>query len=202
MRFQRRGQPGMTLIEVLLVVAILGIVAGFGLPNLVGALQRNRARGTADILTTAMRDARARAIATGWIFRVVGFNDNNGGTSANRFRIEGKINAAALWPSSPWATTKPFQTSTQAGDRVISLPVEYPGNRLNVGDAGGLAQCGIANSFCIEYSPQGMLNAATSYQGPTGSLRVMDKGGNVARQVTAAVAGAVRVQCGSGAQWC
>ena len=193
MRFQQRGQPGMTLIEVLLVVAILAIIAGFGLPNLIGALQRSRARGAADMITTSMRDARARAIATGWIFRVIGFNDSSG-TSPNRFRIEGKINAATLWPSSPWATTKPFQTSTQTGDRVISLPVEYPGMRLNVGDGGGAAQCGVASSFCIEYTSQGTLNAATSYQGATGSLQVMDVGGNVARRVTATLAGAVRVQ--------
>ncbi len=183
---------GFTLIELLMVVAIFAIIAAVGLPNLIGALQRNRARGAADTIAVAARDARARAIATGWEVRVFGFN-NESATRPNQFRIEGRANSGVAWP--PPATQGPVTTDAQTADRWIDMAVEYPGVRLNVGDVGG--QCGDplgggVQTFCIEYSSRGLLNGL-SYQGPGGNLQVVDAGGNVARRVGAAVAGAVRV---------
>jgi len=182
---------GVTLIEVLMVVAIFAIIAAVGLPNLIGALQRNRARGAADTIAVAARDARARAVSTGWEFRVFGFN-NESATRPNQFRIEGRANSGVAWPAA--AVVGPMTTDTQMAERWTDMAVEYPGVRLNVGDAG---QCGDplgggVQTFCIEYSSRGLLNGL-SYQGPGGNLQVVDAGGNVARRVGAAVAGAVRV---------
>lgn len=186
------NQRGITLIEVLIVAAIFSIIAAVGLPNLIGALQRNRARGAADTIAVAARDARARAIATGWEFRVFGYN-NESGTRPNQYRIEGRANSGVAWP--PPATVGPMSTATQMAERWTDLAVEYPGVRLNVGDAGG--QCadplgGGVRTFCVEYGSRGLLNML-SYAGPGSSLQVSDAGGNVARRVSAAVAGAVRV---------
>ncbi len=194
MRSRRASKQGVTLIEVVVVVAILAIIAAVGLPNLVGALQRSRTRGTADSIRAAILEARALAIATGGQVRVFGFNAASG-VFPNQFRIEGVFPVAGVavpWPAT-W-TPQPLHTATQTTDRVIDLAAEYPGIRLNVGDPGGLGPCGAANSFCIEFTARGMLNGGTSYLGAGGALLVMDASGNVAKTITVTLAGAVRVQ--------
>lgn len=188
---ERRGRSGVTLIEILVAMAILAIIAAVGLPNLFGALQRSRARGAADMLSTALRDSRARAIGSGWQYRVFGFNDASG-TQPNQFRIEGRSSVAALWPDPN--TPGPLTTATQRADVWFVLSREFKGIRLNVNDAGGCPDPlgGGANTFCVTYTPQGLLT--TSYLGPGNALQVADASGNVAKSLTATVAGAVRVQ--------
>ncbi len=183
---RRVGKQGVTLIEILVVVAIFAIIAAVGLPALANALQRARSKGVADVLRMAMRDARSRAIGTGWQFRVFGSNDASG-TTPNQFRIEGRRSTALAWPAS--GVPGPLSSDTISADPWVVLAKEYPGVHLNAGDAGSCPDpLGTApNSFCITYTPQGLMT--TSYQGPGGSLQV--SGG---RSVTATLAGAVRVQ--------
>ncbi len=198
MCFRRAGKAGVTLLEILVVVAIIAIIAAVGLPALVNALQRARTRGTAEVLSTAMRDARSRAIATGWQFRVFGFNAA-GGASANRFRIEGRslTAPAPAWPAS--AVPGPLPPGPVSADPWVVLANDYKGVALNVGDPGSCPDplgnpVNPPNSFCITYSPQGLLLIPISYQGPGGALLVTDVNGNVGKSVMATVAGAVRVQ--------
>ncbi len=186
----RRGQRGVTLVEAVVLVAILGIFAAVGLPGLVGALQRARSRGAADEIAIAARDARAQAMATGWTFRVWGFTDGSS-VRPNQFRIEGVRDPNTVpWPN-PDTPPSPFQTATQTAERWISLPTEYAGARLNPGDSGGAGPCGASNSFCLTFNFAGMLIPASSYQGPTGSLLVT---GGVNRTLSTSFAGGVRIQ--------
>ena len=191
MRSTRRGRRGVTLIEMLVVVAVLAIIVAVGLPNVMSALQRARSRGAADLISTAMRDARSRAIATGWQFRVFGFNAASG-TLPNQFRIEGRSSPALAWPASN--VPGPLSSSTRSADPWFVMAKEYPGVRLNAGDAGACPDPlgGGAYSFCIAYTSQGLMT--TSYQGAGGGLQVTGIQGNVAKTVTATLAGAVRVQ--------
>ena len=190
MRLSRRGQPGVTVIEVIVLVAILAIIAGVGLPELVGAMQRARARGAADEIAIAARDARARAMGSGWTFRVIGYNDASS-VRPNQFRIEGVSNPNTVaWPAQD--TPGPFATATATADRWISLPREFGGARLNPGDSsGGAAACGASNSFCLTFNVAGMLVPGSTYQGPGGSLMVA---GGVNRNLTTSMAGGVRIQ--------
>lgn len=60
-----RGR-GMTLLEVMIVVAIGGILAALAGPNLIGLVRRTRARGQAATLVATINTARAQAITRGF----------------------------------------------------------------------------------------------------------------------------------------
>jgi prepilin-type N-terminal cleavage/methylation domain-containing protein len=56
------GKNGFTMIEMLIVVVIIGIIAGLAVPNFAGAIQKIRWRSTATEITKALRLARSSAI--------------------------------------------------------------------------------------------------------------------------------------------
>src|SRR5688572_17217851 len=52
---RRRGEAGFSLIELLIVVSVIGIIAGIAMINLLGALERSKQRATmADMRTIAV----------------------------------------------------------------------------------------------------------------------------------------------------
>lgn len=68
MRWQRWKyfpQRGFTLIEALVVVALLGIIMLIGLPSLLGLVQRSKMEGTVQGVSNLMRLARLEAIKQG-----------------------------------------------------------------------------------------------------------------------------------------
>lgn len=64
-RTRARGTRGFTLLEILVVLAIFGIVAAFGLPALEKMIQRSKLIGVAEQAGVAMRRARYEAIKRG-----------------------------------------------------------------------------------------------------------------------------------------
>jgi len=87
-----RGENGFTMIELLIVVVIIGIIAGLAVPNFAGAIQKIRWRSSATDITKALRLARSSAIAKNAQFgvqvdfenrRVVVFKDLSSPASFN-----------------------------------------------------------------------------------------------------------------------
>ena len=59
----RPGETGFSLLELIVVLAILGLVAAIGTPNVVSWLARLRSRTVADEVVSALQAARLQAIA-------------------------------------------------------------------------------------------------------------------------------------------
>lgn len=59
----RPGEKGFSLLELIVVLAILGLVAAIGTPNVVSWLARLRSRAAADEVVSTLQSARLQAIA-------------------------------------------------------------------------------------------------------------------------------------------
>ena len=66
----RRIVRGFTFIEIILVVLVLGILAGLSIPNFSHTYQRLQLRKTAEDLAYLMRYAQSRAITTNFLLRL------------------------------------------------------------------------------------------------------------------------------------
>lgn len=59
----RMGEMGFSLLELIVVLAILGLIAAIGTPNVVSWLTRLRSRAVADEVVSTLQSARLQAIA-------------------------------------------------------------------------------------------------------------------------------------------
>ena len=132
-----RARPGFTLLELVVVVAILGILAAFGLPAMAAAVARYRVDSAAAELVAALRQAQAQAASQGGFFRV------HLGTDAavnrpNSYRIERDPGTGATWPAAadtiqtnPGVVTNWVDLSQVYGDLTVSVPVDSAARTLN-----------------------------------------------------------------------
>ena len=67
MQFFPRPRPrkAFTLIEIMIVVAIIGLIAAMGVPSILQSLQKEGMRKAVDDMTGVLTDARSHAILTG-----------------------------------------------------------------------------------------------------------------------------------------
>ena len=139
---------GFTLAELAAVAAMLAVLAAVSFPLIGRVMAQSRARGGADAIMGALREARSRAVASGWQYRVVGFT--TGGTVPNSFRIDGRDPAGPSWPSE--TTVPPASPANQYVQRWTSLPAEFGGAQLAV--TGGGSQ------FIVTFDSRGSVPAA------------------------------------------
>lgn len=83
---------GFTLIEVMVVIAILAILVGIALPSFINMMQRARVDSSVEELVTAMRYARSEAIQRNEVISVVDGGDYTDGwevqdAGGNRLRF-------------------------------------------------------------------------------------------------------------------
>jgi prepilin-type N-terminal cleavage/methylation domain-containing protein len=74
-----------SLIEVMVAVAIVGVIAALGVPSVVSLVATGRARETAQGIAAVLEEARTSAAAEGRCFRV---RINGPGTNGNGLQIE------------------------------------------------------------------------------------------------------------------
>ncbi len=105
-----RMHGGYTLVELVILVAIMSLVAGFALPGIIGGIQRRGVDGAARRLTEDIRLAQSTALTRGIQARVIVFNQSGvapdpGSTAvtdtakANMYRIELRSSPSATWPA-------------------------------------------------------------------------------------------------------
>jgi general secretion pathway protein H len=86
----RRAQAGFSLLELMAVLALMGLLLGLVLPGLINSWQRESNRATLREFTTTLRTARSEAVTRGYKVRLF-LNLKTG-----RYRLEGSTREGAL----------------------------------------------------------------------------------------------------------
>jgi len=160
---------GMTLVEFLTAIVILGILSAIAIPGILGSIHRTGVDGASRRLTEDIRLAQSNAITKGAQARLIVFDQTgavpdpgnlNDPTKANKYRIELRPGPSALWPS--------------VNDNPSSNP-----NVLTVWQDIGSQYRGVAvtTGSAVVFNSQGfLLNSSapvnTVFQGPGGSKTV------------------------------
>jgi type IV fimbrial biogenesis protein FimT len=133
----RASRPGgFTLIELMVTVAVIGILAVVGVPAMAGLINANRITAANENLTAALQLARAEAIRRSASVTVCA--STNGTTCANQ----------ANW--NRWIVIGRDNTASAAGPEVIDVMRDetMPGNMQLSGPAAG-----------IRFRPSGLIDA-------------------------------------------
>jgi prepilin-type N-terminal cleavage/methylation domain-containing protein len=142
----QKNRSGFTLIEILIVMAIMGIVAMMTLPKMGNMNDRNQIRSAKDGIVAKLSAARASAIATG---RQATFYVE--GDSIRNTTFNGTVEAAK-------GTT--INLYRQFGVKVtsanISVAFDGRGMTSNSGNVIKFTRNALADSLCI--SPIGLVN--------------------------------------------
>jgi Tfp pilus assembly protein FimT len=86
----RRGRPGFTIPDVVVACSIMATLSMMAIPVFNTTMSNSKLDGAARQLMSDVREARSRAVTTGWRFRIVANDSTVTGTYRNQYRIEGK----------------------------------------------------------------------------------------------------------------
>jgi prepilin-type N-terminal cleavage/methylation domain-containing protein len=131
-RAASRRPRGLTLVELVVVVALMGMLVMIGLPFMTGSMQASRLEGAVRQIASDLRAAQARASLTGWQYRVVGYNESSGDAHSNQYRLMGRSSAAIAWPAD---TVGAFEGATQMAGDWVDVDALYPGVTINPASA-------------------------------------------------------------------
>jgi Tfp pilus assembly protein FimT len=175
-----REGKGFSLHELTLVVGSLAVLSGISVPVMSGVLQRSYNTGAVDALGSAIRDARMRAIATGWQYRVVVFD--SAGPVPNAFRIEGMDpTIGGAWPAATATNPPAFSGSNQAYEPYNSLDRDFRRAQIQIPSGGP--------TFTVTFDSRGQQATACV---PLGcQVQVTSKAGT--STITVSQAGAVQI---------
>lgn len=142
----QKNRPGFTLVEILIVMAIMGIVAMMSLPKLGHMNDRNQMRSAKDGIAAKLAAARAAAIATG---------------RPAKFYVEGdSMRMTTFNGATEAAKGTTVYLSRQFGVTVLSpnISIVFDGRGMtsNAGNIVKFKRNALVDSLCI--SPIGLVN--------------------------------------------
>ena len=167
-------KKGFTFLEFLVALAIGAMVIVVGVPTLSEVVRRSRHGSAVRKVLSDVRDARARAIATGWEYRVVGYDSDELGTRRNQYRTLARRSSAVAWPDEEVA---PFLSNTQMASRWVDVAASYTGISLDT----------TGPRFEVTFDSRGTAPGAAADFNP---LRVKGSGGLEASLTISVVGGA------------
>jgi prepilin-type N-terminal cleavage/methylation domain-containing protein len=172
-RWKYFPQRGFTLIEALVVVALLGIIMLIGLPSLLGLVQRSKMEGTVQGVANLMRLARFEAIKQG-VPVIVRLDYANGVVTAFVDRDSNQ-----RW--NPTAGAKPRATDHEIGSVTLANGVSFWGVANPSGLAPGADPTGVAGP--PDANPQGSNVVANFTEDPVGAslphIAIFDPDGSI-----------------------
>lgn len=140
MQMKKFGNNGFTLIEVMIVIAIIGILAAVVIPAFMQGLPMKKLKGASRDLLSYMQNARLEAIKTNTNVRI------------NFDIAAGTYQAESSGPNPAWASGDEFNLSAP-----VTLADYGYGVAFGTGSAGALTQ-----QTRLEYNNQGMATTTTS----------------------------------------
>lgn len=171
---------GFTLTELMVTVAIVGIIASLGVPSFQAILQQNRASSTANELIAALNTARSEAIKRGQIVSLC--------KSSTISDEEPSCSEDATW-SSGWIV---FVDADGDGS------VDDEDTRLKIGQPSGsnttLQETGDGESEYVSYLPSGFIRWSDP-DSADGTLEIC--AGSAKRTIDIGISGRVHINKGT-----
>jgi Tfp pilus assembly protein FimT len=100
MRINRRSERGVTLIELAVICAILGVMLAIGMPYFNATIVKMRGRAAVERVATDLRYALSQAVKEGTLYSLY---DGNAAGQAGKYRLERSTNGGATWtPVGTW----------------------------------------------------------------------------------------------------
>lgn len=134
----------------MLVVLALAALLLAAVPSMTGLLKTQRQSSAARQVVTDVRDARSKAITTGWQFRFVAYRHGASGSYKNQYRILGR-RPGGTWPNIGDPNT---DTANQFAGPWKSIEDDYPGVQLNPSDSN--------DSVTITFDARGVPSSAAT----------------------------------------
>lgn len=106
-----RSQRGVSVVGMIVALAIGGMILLIAVPAFTRAIDRSRLDIATRQLANDLRNARSKAITTGWEYKLIGFGNPSTNAMRNRYRLLGRRTSASAWPLD---TTSVFTTTTQS----------------------------------------------------------------------------------------
>jgi prepilin-type N-terminal cleavage/methylation domain-containing protein len=176
----RSAQRGVTAIEIIVAVAIGGLVVAIAIPSFTTVLEHSRLDAASRQLSSALWNAHSKAVATGWEYKLFGFGNASTDARRNQYRLLGRRSSATAWPGD---TDAPFSSTTQSAGPWTDLSMLSRGIQLLPGGTGTNAR------FEIAFNSRGALSVNTGDFSPF-RLQVKDS----SRLIRVSVVGGVTVE--------
>jgi type II secretory pathway pseudopilin PulG len=162
-KFRNRA-AGMTLVELVTGIIILGVLAAIGIPGILGSIQRTGVDGASRRLTEDIRRAQSNALTRGVQARLIVFDQTgvvpttptaiNDTTKANMYRIEIRSGASASWPAltdTPGSNSNVLTVWNDLGAQYHGVAVTT-GNAVIFNSLGGLLNATLPASIVVQGS--------------------------------------------------